>query len=57
MPSYHFGLSSFVRASKRTVSERVRTWALAVVVSAMKEAGVLPSFRSFETTLVGSESK
>jgi hypothetical protein len=35
MPSYRLGLSSLVRESSRMVSLRERTWALAVVVSAM----------------------
>ena len=34
-----------------------RTWAFAVVVSAMKDEGILPSLRTPATSLVGSESK
>ena len=40
----------------RRWSERERTWAFAVVVSAIMELGFLPSFRSPSTTLVGSLS-
>ena len=57
MPSYHLGLSSLVRESRRTVSDSERTCAFAVVVSAMNEEGILPSLRTPATSLVGSESK
>ena len=46
-----------VLASSLTCDPSVRTCALAVVVSAMNDAGTRPSSRNPLTSFVGSESK